>query len=61
MRDGALEGRTVPDVAPAEGALRQGLPAVVGEGCQLHSCLHLRWTQGFPHAASAVGEDADTS
>ena len=46
---------------PVEGALRQGLPAVVGEGCQLHSCLHLRWTEGFPHPASAVGQDADTS
>lgn len=48
MRDGAPQGRTIPEVAPIEGALRQGLPAVVGEGCLLHSCLHLRWTKGFP-------------
>lgn len=34
-------------MAPIEGALRQGLPAVVEEGHQLHSCLHLRWTKGF--------------
>lgn len=32
VEDGAFEGRTKPEAAPIEGALRQGLPAVVGEG-----------------------------
>lgn len=43
-----IEDKQQLELAPVEGALRQGLPAVEREGRQLHSCLHLRWTKGFP-------------
>lgn len=53
--DGTPEGRTKPEVAPTEGAVKQGLPAVMGEGGQPHSCLHLRWTKGFPPPSLSKG------